>query len=147
MLRHIKDIRSPIALAQQKQMQRIRSGDETDGPSRADANGNASGSAPPAYSRNTRLHHAPVLQPISAQAQAFKSNAPVAANGQPQWPETAAVDAQHESSRIKQHVSDEQAPHPTVQEGLATSAGGGISYAIAIYPYVAELDEQFDVAV
>ncbi len=157
MLRHIKDIRSPIAVAQQKQSIRMR---ETGTPSTsppsqaqppkgANAAQNAVAAVP--YSRNTRLHQPPVLHPVSAQAQAVKaaSTATTAPNNNgngPSWPETAA-DAQADASRNKAQGGDEPSPHPDVKDSLAAATGGTISYAIAIYPYLAEQDDEFDVIV
>lgn len=143
MLRHIKDIRSPIAVAQQKQTQRQRdnpagtsSGPLTPGGSRSgtaptpSSSTGASGSSP-AYSRNTRLHQPPVLHPISAQAQAVKS---------------AEANAVAGPQGFEGH-SEEPSPHPDISESLAASGSDGTSYAIAIYPYTAEQDDEFDVAV
>ncbi|KAF8317123.1 hypothetical protein DL93DRAFT_2165780 [Clavulina sp. PMI_390] len=122
MLRHIKDIRSPIAVAQQKQTQRQLT------PTTASSRG--TGTTPPvngastsnsAYSRNTRLHQPAILHPISAQAQANTA---------------AAADYQEEPS-----------PHPNISESLASARSMPTSYAIAIYPYTAEQDDEFDVAV
>lgn len=140
MLRHIKDIRSPIAVAQQKQVQRQRDnipgssiGASTPGgsngragssPAPNSASGTASGSNN-AYSRNTRLHQPTVLHPISAQAQAVRNA---------------------ESTAAETHV-DEPSPHPNISESLAMSTSAGTSFAIAIYPYTAEQDDEFDVAV
>jgi hypothetical protein len=144
MLRHIKDIRSPIAVAQQKQTQRQRdnlagtsNGPLTPGGSRSGAaptagssSTTASGSSP-AYSRNTRLHQPPVLHPISAQAQAVKS---------------AEANAVAGPQGLEGH-SEEPSPHPDISASLAASGSNGTSYAIAIYPYTAEQDDEFDVAV
>lgn len=138
MLRHIKDIRSPIFVAQQKQAQRIMtpapgssSGRPAVSPSTA-----TTPDAKSEYSRNTRLHQPPVLHPISAQAQAVAAAA---------------------------HMQEEEplpAPHPDINASIANAAnspGGNASgsgsrspmasYAIAIYPYTAEQEDEFDVAV
>lgn len=144
MLRHIKDIRSPIAVAQQKQNQRQRenpagmSNDpltprgsrSTPTPPAGSSSAAASGSSP-AYSRNTRLHQPPVLHPISAQAQAVKNAEANAAAG----------------PQNLEGPSEEPSPHPDISESLAASSANGTSYAIAIYPYTAEQDDEFDVAV
>jgi len=144
MLRHIKDIRSPIAVAQQKQTQHqrdnpagVNSGPVTPGGSRsgpaatAGSSSAATSGSSPAYSRNTRLHQPPVLHPISAQAQAAKTAEVNAAAG------LQGLEAQ----------SEEPSPHPNISESLAASSSNGASYAIAIYPYTAEQDDEFDVAV
>lgn len=143
MLRHIKDIRSPISVAQQKQTQRQRDnlagtstapltpGTGRSGPAPTSGSSTATSGSSPAYSRNTRLHQPPVLHPISAQAQAVKSAEANAVTG-PQGPEGH---------------SEEPSPHPNISESLAASSSNGASYAIAIYPYTAEQDDEFDVAV
>lgn len=71
-----------------------------------------------------------MLHPISAQAQAAK-NAENGAAG-PHGPEGQ---------------SDEPSPHPDINEALAMSSTAGASFAIAIYPYSAEQEDEFDVAV
>ncbi|KAF8325835.1 uncharacterized protein EI90DRAFT_3018898 [Cantharellus anzutake] len=146
MLRHIKDIRSPIAVAQQKQSMRIReavANNLSQLPKGANAAQNAVAAAP--YSRNTRLHQPPVLHPVSVQAQAVKAaNAQNTNGGGASWPETA--DSQPDSSRGKIQSGDEPSPHPDVKDSLAAAAGG-TSYAIAIYPYLAEQDDEFNVVV
>ena len=157
MLRHIKDIRSPISVAQQKQSIRLReAGTSTASPpsqaqSSRPANATQNAVAAVPYSRNTRLHQPPVLHPVSAQAQAVKA-ANAAANvsntngSGPSWPETAA-DAQADTLRNKNPGGDQPSPHPDVKDSLAAAAGGNISYAIAIYPYLAEQEDEFDVIV
>lgn len=119
MLRHIKDIRSPISVAQQKQTQRQRDLAATPATPGGSRPGTAQSAA---YSRNTRLHQPTILHPISAQAQAAQSA------------ETAG------------HV-DEPSPHPDINQSLAASPGSGMTFAIAIYPYVSEQDDEFDVNV
>lgn len=156
MLRHIKDIRSPISVAQQKQSQRQRdlaaAGASTpgtpggrSGPSAANpgagsgSSGSGSAGGKAEYSRNTRLHQPPMLHPISSQAAAATRSAAEAGGG-PQGVGNTTADSGH--------AADEPSPHPNINDTLATSPpGGGASYAIAIYPYVAEQEDEFDVAV
>jgi len=52
-----------------------------------------------------------------------------------------------DSARSKPHVIDEHPTHPDVKDSLATADGTKISYAIAIYPYMAEQEDEFDVVV
>lgn len=159
-LRHIKDIRSPIAVAQQKQAS--RSAARRDSP---DASGTASGAATPAakrgeqaysspnlpaYTRNTRLHLPPVLQPISARAAAATANAAAAtpplatANAAaPHWPEPNGQSNGTDGDRPK--TNESSAAPPEGREGVVYATTK--SYAIAIYPYLAELDDEFDVSV
>src|SRR5688572_30336937 len=77
-LRHIKDIRSPIAVAQQKQATRSAQRRESPDASRPQSQRIDNRVASPnmqAYARNTRLHQPAVLQPISARAAAATANA------------------------------------------------------------------------
>ncbi|CAE7053267.1 unnamed protein product [Rhizoctonia solani] len=145
-LRHIKDIRSPIAVAQQKQA--TRSAQRRESPDAAASNlrvdNRVASPNMPAYARNTRLHQPSVLQPISARAAAATANAatstpPLAtANAPaPHWPETDA-----DRPRTAEATAT---PQPDGREGVVYATTK--SYAIAIYPYSAELDDEFDVSV
>ncbi|KZS94608.1 hypothetical protein SISNIDRAFT_453555 [Sistotremastrum niveocremeum HHB9708] len=147
MLKHIKDIRSPIAVAQQKRQARLQSKQAESavaGPS--STNGPPKGNAHPtvrsavASSRNKNL----------ATPQISTSTGP------PSWPEVMSPVAQSkgdeapaggELSKSKlgssTHVGD---------ESMDTSfdvldAKGVVSYAVAIYPYMAEQEDEFDVVV
>ncbi|CEL61728.1 hypothetical protein RSOLAG1IB_04478 [Rhizoctonia solani AG-1 IB] len=146
-LRHIKDIRSPIAVAQQKQAARsAQRRDSPDGAASSNLRADNRVASPnmPAYSRNTRLHQPSILQPISARALAVTANAaatpPLAtANAPaPHWPETDA-----DRPRTGGDVS--ATPQPDGREGVIYATTK--TYAIAIYPYSAELDDEFDVSV
>lgn len=60
-----------------------------------------------------------------------------------------AVESQgHESARNTRGTTEagEQAGGSTVREMPAPSSSG-VSYAVAIYPYMAEQDDEFDVVV
>ncbi|CAE6413118.1 unnamed protein product [Rhizoctonia solani] len=155
-LRHIKDIRSPIAVAQQKQAtrsaQRRESPDAaaaqnqslSQGDNRRAQNRLASPNLP-SYKRDTRLHQPSVLQPISARAAAATANAAAAtpplatANAPaPHWPET-------DPDRPRTGGDPSATPQLEGREGVIYATTK--SYAIAIYPYLAELDDEFDVSV
>ncbi|KAG9125794.1 Adaptor for signal transduction [Ceratobasidium sp. 392] len=161
-LRHIKDIRSPIAVAQQKQASRTaaRRGSP-------DATGATNGSAArrpglsdqtasspnvPTYTRNTRLHQPTVLQPISARAAAATAAAAAMATPPlgtatslaPQWPESGQMTAASGDGSRAGNEPSAAAP-PEGREGVVYATTK--SYAIAIYPYMAELDDEFDVSV
>ncbi|KAG9101920.1 Adaptor for signal transduction [Ceratobasidium sp. UAMH 11750] len=97
-LRHIKDVLSPIAIAQQKQASRL-------------AARRTNGAATPA--RRPRLGGQPAPPSISA------------------WSRVG-----NESSAATPAEGREGVVHATTK-----------SYAIAIYPYMAELDDEFDVSV
>ncbi|CUA78048.1 hypothetical protein RSOLAG22IIIB_02663 [Rhizoctonia solani] len=146
-LRHIKDIRSPIAVAQQKQA--TRSAQRRESPDAAASSSlrvDSRVTSPnmPAYTRNTRLHQPTVLQPISARAAAATANAAAAtpplstANASaPHWPETDA-----DRPRTGETIAT---PQIDGREGVIYATTK--TYAIAIYPYLAELDDEFDVSV
>lgn len=161
-LRHIKDIRSPIAVAQQKQASRSaarRGSPDVSGatngsttPARRIGPGDQSAASPsiPSYLRNTRLHQPPVLQPISARAAAVTAAAAAAtpplstANAlAPQWPEPNGSDG--DRSRAGNDPPVTATIQPEGREGVVYATTK--SYAIAIYPYLAELDDEFDVSV
>ncbi|QRV88982.1 VTS1 RNA-binding family SAM domain protein [Ceratobasidium sp. AG-Ba] len=157
-LRHIKDIRSPIAVAQQKQASRSaarRGSPDTSGATpRRPGLGEQTASSPsvPSYMRNTRLHQPPVLQPISARAamataaaQAMATPPLGTANSlAPQWPENGQTSATIDGDRPRMGNETATVP-PEGREGVVYASTK--SYAIAIYPYMAELDDEFDVSV
>ena len=108
MLRHIKDIKSPITVASAKHAMRR---------DRRPANAGAGLDRPPAMDRQgvpmarpTRLHHPPVLLPLGKDKEGE--------NGV-------------EDDSEKPPVSPREAP----------------GYCISIYPYLAEREDEFDVAV
>ncbi|KAB5594827.1 hypothetical protein CTheo_1806 [Ceratobasidium theobromae] len=140
-LRHIKDIRSPIAVAQQKQASRSAARRESPDISgaRRPALNDQSASSPniPAYTRNTRLHQPTVLQPISARAAAATA---AAAN----WSEPNGQSNGVDNDRPRTGNESSVVP-PEGREGVIYATTK--SYAIAIYPYMAELDDEFDVSV
>ena len=116
MLRHVRDIRAPITVANGKQT------DKQLPPKKGD------------YSRDTRLHQTPLtaLQPVSNKGYA---------NGR-----------HGESDRSANGDSNagDQNPRPTGNGmGHADSVilSTGVSYAVAIYPYGADYDDEFDVTV
>ncbi|KAG8964683.1 Adaptor for signal transduction [Tulasnella sp. 419] len=164
MLRHIKDIRSPIIVAQQKQ-----SGRKPAPSAAASPSPNAGGSNTVAsqqlmkkldakmggasYTRDTRLHQTPAasLQPLSAKAQQLSaSTSNSRANGASTpgpWLEGSTLD---DSSRARTATEDSVATEGSgvgSTHGDAVVLANGVSYAIAIYPYEAEQEDEFDVAV
>lgn len=136
MLKHIKDIRSPIVVAQQKHAARkassIASGEGTVQPSTK-----------------------PVRPTVTVRPPQLEVTAP-----QSSWPDIAI------SSPLVEHPQDGLvAPHSAVTQASPSFNGGGeqkaesshsgreilpssgVSYAVAIYPYMAEQDDEFDVVV
>ncbi|TFY63007.1 hypothetical protein EVJ58_g3494 [Rhodofomes roseus] len=148
MLKHIKDIRSPIAVAQQKQAARKASGE--------------SSKSPPLSSGQTQ----PTVQGQDANGRPLRlqvNNHPSAGllsavpNGQSGWPElmSPAVENKegaHELGASAENAStsnaansSENAAPPAVLREIPPSTG--VSYAVAIYPYMAEQEDEFDVVV
>ncbi|BGP70047.1 hypothetical protein NBRC10513v2_003400 [Rhodotorula toruloides] len=125
MLRHIKDIKSPIAVASAKHAARRdkRPPGIGGGVERSLMGVNRDGSAAPSAStltpanglgpnaRPTRLHHPPVLLPVGKDKAAEEAG------------DGASADRKDEKERRNQ------------------------GYCIAIYPYLAEREDEFDVAV
>ncbi|TFY73599.1 hypothetical protein EWM64_g10413 [Hericium alpestre] len=170
MLKHIKDIRSPIAVAQQKQAARKASG-ETSSSNKA---------------KSGTSHARTLSRPPRLQVQSDSTGPPPLLTGvsaQPGWPEVMSpvVDSKdrgYDSAVEKNMLSPDRRPGTADRAGSAetprtgipstavtvssepgeASAGGGssarevpvsgdISYAVAIYPYMAEQEDEFDVIV
>jgi len=173
MLKHIKEIRSPIAVAQQKQAARKASG--------ASASNDRSKSGT-VHSRN--LSRPLRLQPQSDSPPADAAPHPGGADGQPGWPEImpsagykertddTLVESQKASgsgsfSDRKLGGNGGEPPRSAIPTTATTVTSGGdngelnpisasarevpvtsdISYAVAIYPYMAEQEDEFDVVV
>lgn len=163
MLKHIKDIRSPIAVAQQKQAARrasesssVKSPPLTGASALSQGRGNGqssghaekdSGGHPPKLQVNSQLSPAPTIM----------TGVPGVQSG---WPEllSPAVDNKERAEELAAVMENEkaQSTHAASAEG-AESAGlsvlreippsTGVSYAVAIYPYMAEQEDEFDVVV
>ena len=158
MLKHIKDIRSPIAVAQQKHAARKAS--TVDGHSSSLANGKLSAGSGSGHgrspSRPPKLEVNDMSQPIMT-----------AVVSQPGWPEIMSPTMEQKepdlgpaanSSAGAMNGSSEKSRN---MGGNADTGGGGagpvireipvpiavLSYAVAIYPYMAEQDDEFDVVV
>ena len=157
MLKHIKDIRSPIAVAQQKQAARKASGDSSSSKPKPTVSHARTPSRPP----RLQVHpdaSANVVPPLMTGASA-----------QPGWPEVmspAAESKDREDSADRERskgASGSEPPKsavPHTASGSATSdhneigtparevpVSAEISYAVAIYPYMAEQEDEFDVVV
>ncbi|KAH9924732.1 uncharacterized protein B0H18DRAFT_934089 [Fomitopsis serialis] len=149
MLKHIKDIRSPIAVAQQKQAARKASGDSSKSPPVLLGQNQPTVQGQDANGRPLRLQvnsHTTAPGLLSA-----------VPNGQSGWPElmSPAVENKegaHELGASAENAggsnaasSSENAVPPTVLREIPPSTG--VSYAVAIYPYMAEQEDEFDVVV
>ena len=127
MLRHIKDIASPVAAALAKHARKrekrakegksVLVGEGKEGPIRD-------------FTRATRLHHPTVLMPVKTHGQSATS--PGAAS-------PAAAEGEKGAS------TDKGKDGGTEENGGSAAPGEG--YAIAIYPYLADREDEFDVAV
>ncbi|KAI0027479.1 hypothetical protein K488DRAFT_81113 [Vararia minispora EC-137] len=154
MLKHIKDIRSPIAVAQQKQAARKASAAD------------ASASGKPRVNHGRTLSRPPKLQvQASADAQIAPplNTAGSAATG---WPDIMSPAAEHKDDPMDKSARSgtNEAPKSAIPLTALTanstseqSEGNGsarevpvssdLSYAVAIYPYMAEQEDEFDVVV
>lgn len=187
MLKHIKDIRSPIAVAQQKHAARKASSVITND---STATGATVGhSKTPSQGRS-------VNRPPKLEVSDLSSGAPLTGvlSPQPGWPEPGIVSPSAETNKERAEemagpsthmststvmsttstliggssngadVSSGKSRNTTVngngsaEGGEMNSAGSssreipvasssGVSYAVAIYPYMAEQDDEFDVVV
>lgn len=147
MLKHIKDIRSPIAVAQQKQAARKAS--------------EASSSA----SRSTQSHSRSTSRPNKLNTSMHVNSS---SNGQSSWPElmspaTEQKDKMDElgadANKLRAYTSNNGASTSSAAAAESEQAEGssstarqdtvatGVSYAVAIYPYMAEQEDEFDVVV
>jgi hypothetical protein len=180
MLKHIKDIRSPIAVAQQKHAARKASSVISNDSTATNATpGHAAKS--PATSRSMNRPPRLEVQDLSTPAALSSSLSP-----QPGWPDQSILSPAVEGNARADELSvpGSAAPTPGPQQISAhhlsgTTLGaspepslksrsseindqppsasmsardvpvpsGGISYAVAIYPYMAEHEDEFDVVV
>jgi protein STE50 len=152
MLKHIKDIRSPIAVAHQKQAARKASETPSSGQSRSGSSADRPSLRPP-------LLQAQGAIPGANGQQLGHSQQGVLAGGNRKsgWPEamSPAIDNKDRSEDPSSSTppftsaSDHQessGPVVNVKEPMP-SGTGTLSYAVAIYPYMAEQEDEFDVIV
>jgi len=158
MLKHIKDIRSPIAVAQQKHAARKAS--TTDGVPSSSTNGKSSTGPGSGHGRSTsrppKLEVNDISQPIMS-----------GVIPQPGWPEIISpTTEQKEQDLVSTSHSSSSGMNGSSEKARGTGGGvdsgegnagpvvrdipvpiAGLSYAVAIYPYMAEQDDEFDVIV
>lgn len=169
MLKHIKDIRSPIAVAQQKHAARKATSTDT--------------TVTHSHSKSPSISRA-ANQPPRLEVQDLSGSAPSASSLSPQpgWPEpgmvspavdnlrgdevpvgpssagthtpnasgtmlTASTSSGHEALRSRTAEQIEQPPSTSTSGRDIPAASTGVSYAVAIYPYMAEQEDEFDVVV
>ena len=153
MLKHIKDIRSPIAVAQQKQAARKASAS-------AEGTPPAKSNSPPGAnnlqtSPGQTRGRPPKLQVshLPHQASGLLTGVP---NGQSGWPELMSPLVESKGDGAADASKSQGEPATGTSEG----AEGGtppvlremppateVSYSVAIYPYMAEQEDEFDVVV
>lgn len=163
MLKHIKDIRSPIAVAQQKQAARkansetssVKSPPLSGASGSSQAHGQGSGHAQSLQGAGRRPQGLQVNPHVGSVAPSLMSGVP-GGSGQSAWPEVMSP-----SVEAKDRVGDEivsglqaapgssngtdEGSQPSVVREIPPSTG--VSYAVAIYPYMAEQEDEFDVVV
>ena len=156
MLKHIKDIRSPIAVAQQKQAARKASETPSSGQSRGGPSADRPSLRPPLLQVQSAI-----LGPTGQQPGHSQPGFLTGGNGKSGWPEamSPAVDNKDRqedpsSSTLPStsttepgtHYQESSGPTVSVKEPMP-SGTGTLSYAVAIYPYMAEQEDEFDVVV
>lgn len=162
MLKHIKDIRSPIAVAAQKQAARKASSEVS------------SVLSPPltgTSSSRAQAHERPLppkLQ-VDSRLNSVTPGLNTAVNNGSAWPPEVMSPAVENKDRVddfsqpgessKSHtstVSMATASSTTLNDNESTAStvnvreippSTGVSYAVAIYPYMAEQEDEFDVVV
>lgn len=151
MLKHIKDIRSPIAVAQQKQAARKANSETSSVKSppltgaSAHSHGLATGHGQTNDSQRSRPPMLQVNSNMASVAPGLMSGVP---NGQNGWPEVMSPSVEHKDRSdddAKGQTPAEGNDAPTVVREIPPSTG--VSYAVAIYPYMAEQEDEFDVVV
>ncbi|KZT27806.1 hypothetical protein NEOLEDRAFT_1239967 [Neolentinus lepideus HHB14362 ss-1] len=157
MLKHIKDIRSPIAVAQQKQAARKASESSTSGSGPKTAGGSAGQGR--STSRPSKLQ---VHDPIATSSPPLLTGMTSAQGG---WPEimSPAAETKERSEEVgltssttttvsgteplKTKAQENNEPNGIISTRENMVASAGMSYAVAIYPYMAEQEDEFDVVV
>jgi len=156
MLKHIKDIRSPIAVAQQKQAARKASETPPSGQSRSGPSSDRPSLRPPLLQVQSAILGPGGQQPGHPQPSFLTGG-----NGKSGWPEamSPAIDNKDRqedlssSTLLSASTTDPGTHHqesgfPTVNVKEPMPSGtGSLSYAVAIYPYMAEQEDEFDVVV
>ncbi|KAJ7746855.1 protein kinase regulator [Mycena maculata] len=184
MLKHIKDIRSPIAVAQQKHAARKASSIMTNGTATTSVATLGHTAKAPSTSTSARTAHRPPRLEVDLSASGG-SPAPgiaTAVSPTPGWPELGLMSpaaersaeevvgssAQHLSTStanttmssstlvansngghesLKRGNTDPSEVTPNSSREMPPVSSSGISYAVAIYPYMAEQEDEFDVVV
>ncbi|KAG1741085.1 hypothetical protein EDB19DRAFT_1706210 [Suillus lakei] len=158
MLKHIKDIRSPIAVAQQKHALRKASVASESSSSQSNNKFSSSGQGraatrPPRLEVHDIAPPAPLLTGITPQAGWPEVMSPVLEKQEQEVVNNR--DTCSTSTTLVGHTSTIEVPKiRTTSTADADTAKrempppmSGVSYAVAIYPYMAEQEDEFDVVV
>ncbi|KAL1745863.1 hypothetical protein HDZ31DRAFT_73265 [Schizophyllum fasciatum] len=170
MLKHIKDIRSPIAVAQQKHAARKASSVVTESTGTPTAHAGPPHATTHSKQPSIARHRPPKLEvhDLSTPQPPLTGTSAVAGA----WPTEGGVSPNTEAGPRLHVPSDDQAispggahtppvggrSPPATADGQASSGSASgremppvssrdVSYAVAIYPYMAEQDDEFDVVV
>jgi hypothetical protein len=164
MLKHIKDIRSPIAVAQQKHAARQASSVISHETIVTQGHQKAASMSRNAH-RPPKLEVQSLATPISSGSNLHpgwsEGNAPLAGEHEGMIPGSATTQTSQFSTSTtlvgtgsNGHDSTKLRPGNADTEGGGVGgsrempvASNGVSYAVAIYPYMAEQDDEFDVVV
>jgi hypothetical protein len=136
MLKHIRDIRSPIAVAQQKQAAKAKDKErQMNGPAPAFTKTSAGAAAARANGSGTLTvdGRTPPLSTANLSASS--------------WPDIMSPITAHTEHHPTQSDSNRHNLSPHMDSHGPMQPAGAQSYAIAIYPYSAEQEDEFDVSV
>lgn len=158
MLKHIKDIRSPIAVAQQKHALRKASvaSESSSGQSNNKSSSSGQGRAatrPPRLEVNDITPPAPLLTGTTPQAGWPEVMSPVlekqeqeVVNNRDTCSTSTTLVGHTSTIEVPKTRSTSTADADTARREMPPPMSG-VSYAVAIYPYMAEQEDEFDVVV
>ncbi|KAI0704325.1 hypothetical protein BC835DRAFT_1262074 [Cytidiella melzeri] len=162
MLKHIKDIRSPIAVAQQKQAAR-KASSETSSVKSPPSTSSSASSQP-----TSQPHQRPLPPKLQVDSRLISVTPGFNTAGANAWPPevmSPAVDNKDRPDEFAQVAEGPKSHSSAASLVTASSATAvdndnaststlreippstGVSYAVAIYPYMAEQEDEFDVVV
>ncbi|KAJ6568261.1 hypothetical protein DFH09DRAFT_917850 [Mycena vulgaris] len=157
MLKHIKDIRSPIAVAQQKHAARKASSIRP--LSRppwleVDLSASAGGPAPGIATAMSPAHGWPELGMMFSSAErgpsgdgSLGSSAHHLSSSTTMTGSTLVAGSNGGHERLQRANGDPSEVTPNSSRKMPPLSSSGVSYAVAIYPYMAEQEDEFDVVV
>lgn len=147
MLKHIRDIRSPIVVAQQKHAARKEAASSSAAPKPPTGHGHNRSLSTKPSKLNTGTP--PLNPPSSIQTPAWPELMSPATEQKDKMDEAGADASQLRAGDSNATVSG-KSMHENAEASTSSRheiVASGISYAVAIYPYMAEQDDEFDVVV